>query len=286
MPLGVPPSSKRVLIAVAISIGLHSMAALGWLCFHERSTSIANGIPTEVDAPDDREFVINLRDPLDLRPAPVTRVMPILKPDPPRSLPTEIQVPDAVTPVAGAVSGGNSPNPPRSSPNSVSASPLHGKLKPGRSIVYVLDRSASMGPDGMLRKACDAISSSLEQLSPECRFQIVAYNGSASPFQVGLLPATADHRARAERWLNGLQAEGSSNHLSGFREAIWLRPDAIFMLTDADDLDEKEVRTIRALWRQPVFLTMAVFGSSRPRTGSAFENLARSTGGDVAYVGR
>jgi hypothetical protein len=143
-----------------------------------------------------------------------------------------------------------------------------------------------MTTDGMLRKASESIKASLGQLPADSRFEIVAYNGGVDRLDSRLLLATIDNRERAERWLETLVAEGSSDHRAGVREALLFHPDAIFLLTDADDLDEKEVRSIRVLLREPVCLTAAVFGGSRPKRETPLERLTREMSGEVKYVGR
>jgi hypothetical protein len=273
------------LIAVAISVALHSLGGLAWLTLGERSRSIPVGESTAVDGPDEREFTINLRE-LTVATPRVTPTMP----DPPLS-PLPMSLPETghstdIQPVVGATTQGASPGPPRSLPDSVTDTPLHGKLKPGKSIVYVLDRSSSMGADGLLKKASAAIKASLCQLPADCRFQIVAYNGGVLRLASELLPATDENRSRAERWLNDLMAEGSSNHRVGIQEALWLRPDGIFFLTDADDLDEREVKAISSLMRDPVYLTATVFGGGRQMQESPLERLTKETGGGVRFIGR
>jgi hypothetical protein len=278
------PKAPRLLIAVAISVALHSAAGLAWLTFGERSHSFPVAEDTAVDGPD-REFTINLREVVVTAPRTTPKSVDP-PPAPPPMLPPETQHSTDIRPVAGATPQGPSPAPPRSLPNSVSGTPLHGKLRAGKSIVYVLDRSSSMGVDGMLRKACAAIKASLCQLPADCRFQIVAYNGGVSRLASELLPATDENRQRADRWLDELLAEGSSNHRVGIQEALWLRPNALFLLTDADDLDEREVKAISSLMREPVYLTAAVFGGGGQTRETPLERLTKETGGGVRYVGR
>jgi hypothetical protein len=278
------PKVPRLLVAVAISVALHSLGGLAWLTLGERSRPLAVAEGTDVEGPDDRQFTINLREVTVATPR-VTPTPPDPPPSPPPMFPQATRHSSDIRPV-GATTQGPSPEPPRSLPESVSGTPLHGKLKAGKSIVYVLDRSSSMGTDGQLRKACAAIKASLCQLPADCRFQIVAYNGGVARLASELLPATDENRLRAERWLDGLIAEGSSNHRVGIQEALWLRPDGIFFLTDADDLDEREVKAISSLMREPVYLTATVFGGERRAQESPLERLTKETGGGMRYVHR
>ena len=104
-----------------------------------------------------------------------------------------------------------------------------------------------MGPDDLLGKAIASLNASMAQLGSDGRFQIVAYNGGTCQLSRQLILADLENAQRAGRWLDELTAEGSSDHRAGMREALALHPDAIFLLTDADDLDEKETRAIRAI---------------------------------------
>src|SRR5205823_10378047 len=65
-----------------------------------------------------------------------------------------------------------------------------------RSVVYLLDRSSSMGESHALARARRELLASLRQLPPTARFQVIPYNKQAEPLWVGgrggLLPADAD----------------------------------------------------------------------------------------------
>jgi hypothetical protein len=161
--------------------------------------------------------------------------------------------------------------------------PIHGKLRAGQTVVYVLDRSASMGIDGLLGRAIGALKASLDQLRPDHRFQIVAYNGGTSRFANEAVLATPGNVARAADWLNELTADGRSDHRAGFKEALSYRPDALFLLTDADDLDWAEVRDIRRMVRTPMVISAAVFGGRRWAAASPLDGLVNRTGGSVKY---
>jgi von Willebrand factor type A domain len=277
-------SRGRIVLAVAISLAFHGLFGIGWLALRPAGGGGSQAFPpTEVDGPDDHEFVINLREP-----PVVVRPQPKREATEPKTLPSEIVRKPANDP--GTTRAGHSdtdsprtlPDLPKNDPGM----PLHGKLKAGKTIVYAIDRSSSMGSDGLLRAACQAIKDSLAQLSPESRFQIVAYNSGFSTLASEPLSATEANVAQARQWLAELTAEGASDHRGGLREAISFHPDAVFLLTDADDLDERDVRSIRTLLREPVYLSVAIFGNNRPKAESPLERLMNEVGGKVKYVGR
>jgi hypothetical protein len=141
-----------------------------------------------------------------------------------------------------------------------------------------------MGPDALLVRAAAAIKVSLEQLGPDARFGIVAYNSGAQTLSRSLMNATPENKVRAGAWLDQLAAEGASKHVLGMREGLWLHPDVVVLLTDADDLDETEVRAVAKLVRTPVRLDVAIFGSRRPALATPLERLVHERGGATQYV--
>ena len=273
---------RRLLIAFAVSFLLHGTLTVAWLRNRPVSSVPFAGIPTEVDGPNDREFSMQLLEPR-VAEAPAVKSAPSTPLPLPRSI-LDPKVDSGGDPaMSRSVHSSADVDPLPKSPNS---RPLHEKLRSGKSIVYVLDRSSSMGIDGRLARACEAIRASLDQLNPDCRFQIVAYNGGAVSFSTQLVEATDANRERASRWLKQLVAEGRSEHRTGLREAIWLHPNAVFLLTDADDVNEKEVKAIRALLRDPVYFSVALFGDSRTKATTPLRELAIEMGGDIRVLGQ
>jgi hypothetical protein len=118
----------------------------------------------------------------------------------------------------------------------------------GKSVVFVLDRSASMGLDGRLDRARRELAVSLHRLPPSARFQVIAYNKGAEPIRVhgadGLLPATAETIESVIAAVERLPAEGGSEHASALTKALALVPDVVYFLTDEDDLDMRDVQIV------------------------------------------
>ncbi|GIW82344.1 MAG: hypothetical protein KatS3mg105_4151 [Gemmatales bacterium] len=121
----------------------------------------------------------------------------------------------------------------------------------GRSVVYVLDRSVSMGLNGLLEVVKTELLHSLAELPSDARFQVIFYNRHARKLHFdkddGLMPATKDNKRRAAEQLRALVAEGSTRHLEAIRQAIALRPEVIYFLTDADSLSPADVDAITQL---------------------------------------
>jgi hypothetical protein len=280
-----PHGRGRLAAAIVVSLSLHALIGLAW--FHSRGEPSATGadINVDVDGPEEHDVAFVLRDrPADTAPQPLPPLIPPSATVSPKTLPNvlgpAVEIgPGAITPVRV------SPASPPDLPKFGGVRPLHGRPKAGTIVVYVLDRSASMGPDGLLIRAASAVRASLAELGPDTRFQIVAYNSGATPLAPQPLAATTEAKERADRWLATLTAEGGSNHRAGFREAMSARPDQLFLLTDADDLEESDVRAIAALIRTPVRLSAAVLAGHRPAAVTPLERLVGKFNGSVLYVG-
>jgi hypothetical protein len=137
-----------------------------------------------------------------------------------------------------------------------------------RSVVLVLDRSASMGIGNKMEIARREILATLARMSPGSRFQVVVYNRQAEITKIGGQSGMAlvAERNLQELWnfLSDLNPEGGNDHLRALREAIALQPDVICLISDADDLTAAEVRTITN-WNRGLSCIHAVTIGAAPR---------------------
>jgi hypothetical protein len=279
-----PHGRGRLVAAIVVSLSLHAVIGLAWLSSRGEASGTGGAINVDVDGPDVHQVAFTLRDrPADPVPDPPPPTMPPSTPGHPNTLPKEVRSPSdpgpgAVTPIGASLT------PLPDLPKFGGAKSLHGRPKPGATIVYVLDRSASMGPDGLLGRAANVLRASLAGLRPDTRFQIVAYNGGTTLLAPQPLAATTEAKELADRWLAALTAEGGSNHRAGFREALAAKPTELFLLTDADDLEESDVRAIASLIRTPLRLSAAVFAGHRPAAVTPLERLVGKFDGSVRYV--
>lgn len=126
----------------------------------------------------------------------------------------------------------------------------------GRRYVYVFDRSASMGdPDGRpLATAKRELLRSIDRLTESQQFHVIFYNHRVHVFApIGFkgrpLFATEGHRREAARFVEGVRADGGTGHAEALAAAFRLRPDVVFMLTDADAGDDLTAEDARRLER-------------------------------------
>jgi hypothetical protein len=147
---------------------------------------------------------------------------------------------------------------PVSKSSTIAHSPL-GAIRPGQSIVYVLDCSGSMGEHGKLALARAALITTLSAQSEDARFQVIVYDGAARPLVPGTscVPATSANVQVAASKLATQQARGRSNHMEALLAAIRFNPDAILILTDMDGLTRDQCRALRAQLRKPTSIGLS-----------------------------
>ena len=109
----------------------------------------------------------------------------------------------------------------------------------GRSVVYVLDRSMSMGWHDGLQQARTELAASLACLPADTPFQVIAYNDVAEPLSVGryagLLTADAETIAAVNQAVAGLRAVGGTKQLQALEHGLQLGTEIIFLITDGED---------------------------------------------------
>jgi hypothetical protein len=157
-----------------------------------------------------------------------------------------------------------------------------------KTLVFVLDASASMGQKGAWRRACAELESCLRRLPPEVRFQILVFNSVCVPLlprHPGWLTPTPEILEETSLVLALRVPEGKTEHGPALRLALALRPDVVFFLTDADDLTPEHQRTA-TLFNQgrSVIHTVELTQVNRLRTGMPLQTLARNNRGEYRAV--
>jgi Mg-chelatase subunit ChlD len=158
-----------------------------------------------------------------------------------------------------------------------------------RTVVYVIDRSASMGLRDTLGMAKRELLASLNRLPADTRFQIIIYNRAAECFRFGgrsdLVPASLENKQQAARLLESVRPEGSTDPLPALRQAVALRPEAIFFLTDADDLNIRQVNLLTQLNAGRTAIHAIELSTNHPDRGEQpLQLLARTNHGEYHAV--
>jgi hypothetical protein len=159
----------------------------------------------------------------------------------------------------------------------------------GSKFVYVFDRSKSMEGYGSrpLLAARQALLRSLQSLTDKHQFQIMFYNEGLQMFKPDQLSdlhyATEELKVSATRFVNGVRGDGGTDHLNALRQALQLRPDVIFFLTDAEGgFSPAELRELGQLNRSSTVINAIEFGELRGRDRS-LEALTRENGGQYIF---
>jgi hypothetical protein len=300
------PSRKSSLLArfaapVALSLALHGLFVVGlWQAPARQTVSPADADLTQVphendctlrldDAPRRSKPVAATQKPHDdPRLAQATFEVRLVPPSPPAVMPQTLgAAPDLTAPGAGA---------PASSPGHAGEGTGKGidpcALEVGRSarsVVYVVDRSMSMGFHGALARARREILASLGRLAPSTRFQIIAYNREAEPMRIdgryGLLAADPNTLRNVAESVTALRAAGGTDHGRALRRAIAFHPDLIYFLTDADDVSLDDVRTVTHLGEhRTVINAIELNGGRAARTDGPLHKLAADNGGTYRRI--
>ncbi|CAN5646995.1 hypothetical protein BH23PLA1_BH23PLA1_10760 [soil metagenome] len=157
------------------------------------------------------------------------------------------------------------------------------------SFVYVIDRSNSMTNRNSMEIAKGELWASLSRLPADAEFGIVFYNERATPFtnaqgQARMMPATQENKSRVQARLQQVQADGGTNHIEALRAGFAMKPEVIFFLTDADDMNDREAERL-ARESGPIRIQAIEFGIG-PDSGLTvpLRALAQTTGGSYRYI--
>lgn len=135
------------------------------------------------------------------------------------------------------------------------------------------------------------VLSSLDALENTHQFQIIFYNETPKVFnptgQPGRLAfGTPQNKAAAEQFVNSLIADGGTRHDDAIALALRMRPDAVFLFTDADDpkLGPYELGRIDRLAGGTPIHTIEFGSGPQPQSDSFLLKLARQSGGKYRYI--
>lgn len=161
----------------------------------------------------------------------------------------------------------------------------------GRSFVFLLDRSKSMGSGGLgvLDIAGTELTKAVGNLKPHHTFQILGYNSKTSPMKARrLLAATSEHKAAVPKFIQDMVAFGKTEHEFALMAAISYRPDVIVLLSDGDDfggMNDLKLKKIRQNLRGAAQIHCVQFGLGPAKAAVGFmQKLADQNGGTFRYV--
>jgi hypothetical protein len=299
----VPPPPRvrpaaRVWLPLALSLTLHALFGLAVFLIPSGEGARAGGpLPADAVALDEGDGLIILDEPALSGKAPRRAEDPAPPHDTEESepaFPATVSDPPVVAPSTqsstdpGMKIAGDLPAPPggHNTGSGGAAVRAAGLLRPpatARKVVYLIDRSLSMGLSGALPVAKCELLAGLDALSADSRFAVILYNRQVeSP---GLLPATEANRAEVARLVEEVRAEGGTDHVAALRRAVALGADVIFLVTDADEMTAEQVRNVMLLNRGRAVIHAIELNDDEDRPDETpLKLLARLTGGTHRVV--
>jgi hypothetical protein len=136
-----------------------------------------------------------------------------------------------------------------------------------QAVVFVIDRSISMGLSGALRAARAELKACLRALPPTARFQVVFYSQRAellSGRPGDLLPADVATVARMVALVERIPAEDGTDHLRALLCGLELSPAVLFLVTDGDGLEPAQVQKLTRINRGRAAINVIDVGRGSP----------------------
>lgn len=110
---------------------------------------------------------------------------------------------------------------------------------PAKKVVFLIDISGTMWNeiDGVwgFKIAQAEVERSISVMPPDMEFNVIYYSDTVSLLSPSLLPASADNKERARKFLSSVPAmNGATDFFKGLRSGFEQRPEAIFLFTDGE----------------------------------------------------
>lgn len=165
-----------------------------------------------------------------------------------------------------------------------------GTAAQGRSFIFLIDRSKSMGKYGLqaLAAAEQELSAAVRRLQSYHQFQVIAYNDRCAYMsQRRMLAATDENKQGISKFLSALSPLGATEHEMALLSALQHQPDVIFLLTDGGDphLSENQIRTLAERAGARTAIHCIQLGNGPLLESDTFlRRLAHEAGGTFTYA--
>jgi Mg-chelatase subunit ChlD len=104
----------------------------------------------------------------------------------------------------------------------------------GRFFIYVIDCSESMIDEDRFARATMEVRRSVMALQAPQQFEVIFFNDQSMPMPGGPRPRPADTQNKGQllSWLRLVEPDGGTDPRAAIKQAISLRPEAVFLLSD------------------------------------------------------
>lgn len=160
----------------------------------------------------------------------------------------------------------------------------------GRKFVFLIDRSKSMGEQGLgvLREARTELQQTIGKLEPHHQFQIIVYNNTTAAIgNRKILKATEENKAKVPLFLGNVVAYAGTNHQNGIYAALAFSPDVLVILSDGGtpELHDGQIKAIARSARNRTKIHALHFGLGESVHDDHFlQRLAESSLGSYRYI--
>lgn len=100
-----------------------------------------------------------------------------------------------------------------------------------KKLIFILDTSGSMRGQ-RITNAKKELVKAIESLDAGTSFNLVSFNSELEVWHRGLVTASPDVKAKAIRWVNQLEADGSTFTYDALKATMDQTPEAVYLLTD------------------------------------------------------
>ena len=171
----------------------------------------------------------------------------------------------------------------------ISINVFNGTSMSGRRFVFIIDRSQSMGSQGLgvLSRAQSELTKAVQQLQPNHAFQIVAYHSrTVTISERRLLVANAKNKALVKPFLQRLAAFGATEHNYGINAALAFKPDSVVLLTDGGypGLQSKQLEQVRRSVGKGEFHCIQFGLGPQQESANFMTRLASECNGTFRYI--
>ena len=162
----------------------------------------------------------------------------------------------------------------------------------GKTFVYLIDTSSSMH-GSRLKIAQSQLKSSLRLLQPNQRFAVIFYNEYRVRLELrrqveqAMYFATDLNKELAAQEVDRITSDRGTDHLPALLEALSLKPDVMYFLTDGDEpeLSAGELAEVhRAAGSTTIHVIKFGDGTMSSRATSWLERLARQASGEFREI--
>lgn len=155
----------------------------------------------------------------------------------------------------------------------------------GRSFAFVVDTSGSMGINNRYLRCRAELLRAVKELGHKQKYFIVFFNHQtyAMP-ERKLVEASSPQMKKTMQWIAGAMPLGSTEPWEGVAQALKLKPDAIFLLTDGEFSPDVVRKIVGAQPDGKKRIPIHTIGFESQAGEVTLQTIARETGGKYLYV--